>query len=271
MDALQKLRSKNKEQKFVCVGLDSDLDKIPFHLKSLNNPILEFNKRIIEATTDYAAAYKLNFAFYEKMGVEGIQILKDTVAIIPRDILIIGDAKRGDIGNTSLHYAQSVFDYFGCDAITVNPYMGYDSVKPFLDFKEKITFLLALTSNLGANDIEKLELKNGDLVYQRTIELIKKWNVNKNCGIVFGATQLKELQDNISMFDGLPVLLPGVGAQGGSFEDVVNQFKTSNRSDFLVNISRGIIYKDNTSEFDIAAREELIKLSNTASEIFSAS
>jgi orotidine-5'-phosphate decarboxylase len=269
MNALQKLHIKNSEYKFICIGLDTDSDKIPSHLKSEENPVFKFNKKIIEATSQYAAAYKLNFAFYEKTGASGFETLKKTIEIIPEDILVIGDAKRGDIGNTSKHYAQSVFDYFRCDAVTVNPYMGYDSVKPFLDYKNNLTFFLALTSNPGANDLEKMKLETGDFVYQKVIDLVKGWNVNKNCGIVFGATQFTGLSENISRFNDLPVLLPGVGAQGGSLEDVIQLFKSNDRTDFLINISRGIIYKDSSKNFDKAAEDEIIKLNNIAQEIFS--
>jgi orotidine-5'-phosphate decarboxylase len=269
MNASDKLHSKNDEQKFICIGLDTDADKIPSHLKSAKDPVLEFNKRIIEATSQYAAAYKLNFAFYERYGAAGFETLKKTIELIPKAILIIGDAKRGDIGNTSAQYAKSVFDYFGCDAITVNPYMGYDSVKPFLEYKEKLTFFLALTSNPGAADVEKLTLMNGDFVYQKVISLVKEWNVNKNCGIVFGATQFDELKKNIEKFGDLAVLLPGVGTQGGSLEEVVKLFSLNKRKNFLINISRGIIYKVNSEDFDKAASAETAYLNNTIIEILS--
>ena len=257
MKAVQKLKLKNDQSKFICVGLDTDLEKIPHHLHSLENPILEFNKKIIEATSEYAAAYKINFAFYEKLGPKGFDILLQTKEIIPNDILKIADAKRGDIGNTSKYYADSVFKYFGFDAITVNPYMGEDSVKPFLEFEDKLIFILALTSNPGAYDFEKLQLKDGSYLFQKVIEKVKNWNTENNCGIVFGATKLQELLENINSFGNLPVLLPGVGAQGGSLEEVMKIFINNKKLNLLINISRGIIYKDSSADFALTAKGEI--------------
>ena len=198
-----------------------------------------------------------------------MDILKKTVELIPDDILKIGDAKRGDIGNTSKYYAESLFDYFGFDSITINPYMGEDSVKPFLEYFDKLIFILALTSNPGANDFERLQLKDGKYIFQKVIEKVKQWNKKNNCGIVFGATNLKELQENITEFDNLPVLLPGIGAQGGNFEEVINTFIEQEKLNFLVNISRGIIYQDNTVRFAEAAAEEIIQLNNTVKKLLS--
>ena len=263
MNASLKLQNKNKEDKFICVGLDTDPEKLPQPFKKDKDSILGFNRSIIEATSEFAAAYKINFAFYEKFGSPGLDILKQTVDLIPDDILTIGDAKRGDIGNTSKYYAESLFDYFGFDSVTVNPYMGEDSVKPFLEYSDRLIFILALTSNPGANDFEKLQLKDGKYVFQEVIEKVKQWNEHNNCGIVFGATNLKELQENITDFGNLPVLLPGVGAQGGNFEEVMNLFIQQKKLNLLVNVSRGIIYKDNSARFAQAAEEEIIQLNNT--------
>lgn len=260
MTAQEKLTNKNNEHKIICVGLDSDINKIPSHLKSTSNPILEFNKAIIENTCEYAAAYKINFAFYEKDGASGFDLIEKTISLIPDDILIIADAKRGDIGNTSQMYAAAVYEYFKCDAVTIHPYMGFDSVNPFLEKKEKLNFILALTSNKGADDFEKLKLEDGSFLYQKVINKVKEWNINKNCGIVFGATQIDELSENIKTFGELPVLLPGVGAQGGSLEDVIKVFKSNNRLNLLINSSRGIIYKDNSNKFAVSAKKEIMKL-----------
>jgi orotidine-5'-phosphate decarboxylase len=269
MSTFLKLQNKNKEDKFICVGLDTDPQKLPLHFKKDEDSILEFNKSIIEATLEFAAAYKINFAFYEKFGSEGLDILKQTVGIIPNDILKIGDAKRGDIGNTSRYYAESLFDYYGFDSTTINPYMGEDSVKPFLEYSDKLIFILALTSNPGANDLEKLQLKDEKYVFQKVIEKVKLWNKDRNCGIVFGATNLKELQENIKEFGNLPVLLPGVGAQGGNFEEVMSTFIEQKKLNLLVNVSRGIIYKDNTSRFAKAAAEEIIRLNKIVKRLIS--
>jgi len=257
MNALEKLRNKNTEGKFICVGLDTDYNKIPSHLKELTNSLYEFNREIIESTSDSAAAYKLNFAFYENFGPEGFKELKKTIEIIPKDILIIGDAKRGDIGNTARMYADSIFNYFGCDASTINPYMGEDSVQPFLEFENKLNFILTLTSNPGSVDFEKLKIENGDYLYQQVIKKTAEWNNNNNCGIVFGATHPEELKNNIVQIGDLPVLLPGVGAQGGSLEDILHIFLKANRLNFLINVSRGIIYKSSGKDFARAAAEEL--------------
>ena len=267
MKATEKLLKKNSEEKMICVGLDTDIKKIPAHLKSSSNPVLQFNKEIIEKTYKSAAAYKLNFAFYESVGSEGFETLKSTVELIPDDVLIIGDAKRGDIGNTSKMYAESIFNYFGCDASTINPYMGEDSVQPFLDFENKLNFILALTSNPGANNFEKMKLENGNFLYQEIVSKVKDWDTNKNCGLVFGATQIEELKTNINLLSYLPVLLPGVGAQGGSLEDVVTVFKESGRLNILINVSRGIIYKSSGKDFASAADEELNSLNEKVKKI----
>ena len=267
MNALEKLVNKNKDDKFVCVGLDTDSEKLPLHLKSSTNPVLDFNKAIIDSTSEYCAAYKINFAFYEKDGEEGLKILLETINYIPSNILIIADAKRGDIGNTSSMYAKSVFEHYNCDAITLNPLMGGDSLEPFLDYSDKLNFILALTSNKGANDFEKLKLSNGKLLYQQIIEKVKEWNLNNNCGIVFGATNSNELKENINSFGTLPVLLPGIGEQRGSLDDVINSFKTANRKSFLINVSRGIIYKSSGEDFAEKARKEILRLNAEVNKI----
>ena len=267
ISASEKLKRKNKELKYICIGLDTDINKIPGHLKNSENPVLEFNKAIIDETSIHAAAYKLNFAFYEKFGEKGFDILKQTISYIPDDILVIGDAKRGDIGNTSKMYAESVFEFFKCDSITINPYMGEDSILPFLEREDKLNFILALTSNPGADDFEKLRLNNNQFLFQKVIEKVKSWNKKKNCGIVFGATKIEELKDNIYSFNDLPVLLPGVGAQGGSLEDVLALFKENNKFNFIVNISRTIIYKGGDKNYAKTAKNEIINLNNSVKSV----
>ena len=259
-NALEKLLAQNKNGKFICVGLDTDIEKIPLCLRSTKDSILNFNRAIIDATYKQAAAFKINFAFYEKDGYEGMKNLSETIKHIPPDNLIIADVKRGDIGNTSQMYAKSVFEYYKCDAVTLNPLMGKDSLDPFLNHSNKLNFILALTSNKGANDFEKLQLENGKFLYQFIIEKVKEWNLNTNCGIVFGATKSIELENNMELIDDLPVLLPGVGAQGGSVEDVVNSFISAKRDGFLINISRGIIYKSGNEDFADQARVEITRV-----------
>jgi len=257
MNAFEKLGRKNSEGRFICVGLDTDINKIPVHLKKFPEPVFEFNRQVIEKTAGDAAAYKLNFAFYENSGAEGFETLKKTIDLIPDDVLIIGDAKRGDIGNTAKMYADSIFNYFRCDASTINPYMGEDSVQPFLQFENKLNFILALTSNPGADNFEKLRLQNGEFLYQHVITKVNDWNKKNNCGIVFGATRIDELKNNLGLINKLPVLLPGVGAQGGSLEEVVKSFKEAGRLNYLINVSRGIIYRSSNKDFARASAEEL--------------
>jgi orotidine-5'-phosphate decarboxylase len=264
MKASEKLSQINQEGKFICVGLDTDINKIPGFLRDSDDPIFEFNRRIIEKTAASAAAYKLNFAFYENSGPAGLDALKRTIEAIPDNILIIGDAKRGDIGNTAKMYADSLFNYYECDASTINPYMGEDSLQPFLQFENKLNFILTLTSNPGADDFEKLKMENGNYLYQQVIRKVNALNKNNNCGVVFGATQIDELKNNLKLIGRLPVLLPGVGAQGGSLEEVAGTFSKEGRLDFLINVSRGIIYKSNLPDFAEAAVEELNNLNDKA-------
>jgi orotidine-5'-phosphate decarboxylase len=267
MNALEKLVNRNNSGKFICVGLDTDYERLPSHIKSSKNPVLNFNKAIIESTKDYCAAYKINFAFYEKEGEKGLRNLLETIECIPSDILVIADAKRGDIGNTSRMYAKSVFEHLKCDSITLNPLMGSDSLEPFLDYSDKLNFIIALTSNKGSADFEKLKLNSGKFLFQQIIEKVKEWDSNNNCGIVFGATNSKELNENINSFGTLPVLLPGVGVQGGSLVDVVNLFKSANRKNYLINVSRGIIYKSSDEDFAEKAMEEILRLNSEIMQI----
>jgi len=262
MRAQEKLNLRLQKNFHICVGLDTDINKVPDYIKKSKNPVVEFNKIVIENTYENAAAFKINFAFYEKDGLRGIENLISTIELIPNDILIIGDAKRGDIGNTSMMYAESIFNFFKCDAVTLHPYMGFDSLEPFLQFKDKLNFILVLTSNKGAEDFEKLKLNDGKLVFQKVIEKVKEWNQNKNCGIVFGATNSKELEENINLIEDLPVLLPGVGAQGGSLEDVVKIFNTASNKNYLINVSRSLIYCDNSDSFPITVKKEIEKMNS---------
>lgn len=269
LTAYEKIKKKFEDKKHICVGLDTDLNKIPSYIKTSSNPFLEFNKIVIENTYQEAAAYKLNFAFYEKDGIKGIENLYKTLELIPDDVLVIADAKRGDIGNTSEMYAESIFNHFKCDSITLHPYMGFDSLDPFLKFKDKLNFILALTSNPGANDFEKLRLENGKYLFQETINKVNEWNGMKNCGIVFGATKIDELKENIKLFGELIVLLPGVGAQGGSLEEVVEVFESNNNKNYLINISRALIYCDNSPEFPTKIKEAAAKLNDSVRRIIS--
>lgn len=249
MSSYEKIKSLVNQGKHICVGLDSDVEKIPEHLKKLSDPVFEFNKIVIENTAEDAAAYKINFAFYEKDGAKGFEEIQKTLELIPKNILTIADAKRGDIGNTSQMYAQSVYEHFNFDSVTLHPYMGFDSLEPFLDYKDKLNFILALTSNKGSADFEKLKLDDGTSLYQKVIEKVKSWNGAHNCGIVFGATNADELKENVKSFGDLIVLLPGIGAQGGSLEEVVSAFNQNDNKNFLINVSRALIYCDGSKDF----------------------
>ncbi len=268
MNAQDKLKNKIEKGLHICVGLDTDITKIPSHIKSLSNPIFEFNKMIIDATIEHANSYKINFAFYEKEGVEGLELLKKTIEYIGNEVLIIGDAKRGDIGNTSKKYAESIFEYYKCDAVTLHPYMGYESIEPFITYKDKINFILGLTSNPSAADFEKQKLVNGKFLYQEVISKTNEWNIENNCGLVFGATNSDELKDNILSFNNMPILLPGIGAQGGSLEEVVSIFKQNNKDNFIINVSRGLLYIDSTETFTNSVTEQIKKFNRQISKIY---
>lgn len=267
MNAVEKLISKFNSGKHICVGLDSDINKIPKHLLKFDDPIYQFNKAIINSTKENAAAYKLNLAFYEKDGIKGLRTLEKTLEQIPDDILTIGDAKRGDIGNTSQMYASSLFDHFNFDASTLHPYMGQDSLQPFLDYKHKLNFILVLTSNQGSSDFEKQKLSNGKFLYQEVLHKVNEWNQNNNCGIVFGATNPNELEENFSLFNNLPVLLPGVGSQGGDLETVVEIFKKNSSKNYLINVSRALIYADDSTGFAETSALKLIEYNSKIDKI----
>ncbi len=266
MNAKEKLLNALSKNKHICVGLDTDETKIPDYLKGEKNALQLFNRIIIENTYENVAAYKLNFAFYEKMGTRGFDLLQETLSYIPKEIFTIGDAKRGDIGNTCEMYAKSIFDELNFDSVTLNPYMGFDSVEPFLNYEDKVSFILVLTSNKSANDFEKLKLENGKFLYQNVLQSVNNWNINKNLGIVFGATNIDELKLNLKDFNDLIVLLPGIGAQGGSLEEVTKLFSDSRNKNYIVNISRALIYCENSSNFPNIIKETLNNYNKTILE-----
>lgn len=241
-----------KKQSFLCVGLDTDIEKIPPHLKDSPDALLAFNKAIIESTLPYAVAYKLNIAFYEAMGVQGWEILQHTIAAIPKgEALIIADAKRGDIGNTASQYAKAFFDVMECDAITINPYMGKDSLTPFLDHPEKWSIVLGLTSNPGAEDIELQRLENGAFVFEHTMRRMSEYGSDEQLMFVVGATKAAYFDKVRAAAPNHFLLIPGVGAQGGTLQDL----KPLMIDDvgLLVNSSRGIIYASDGEDFALAA------------------
>lgn len=256
------------KKSFLCVGLDTDIDKIPAFLNEYPDPIFEFNKRIIDATKDLCIAYKPNAAFYERHGVMGLQALIKTAQYVPKDCLSIIDAKRGDIGNTSSMYAKTFFDESAAgmsfDAITVAPYMGNDSVKPFLAFEGKWVILLALTSSVGSKDFQYLQTGEGYL-YETVIQTANTWAGADRLMYVVGATKSTEFTNIRRYAPDNFLLVPGVGAQGGSLEDVCKYGMTKDCG-LIVNSSRAIIYASNGEDFADAAREEAKKLQQQMSE-----
>lgn len=244
----------NIQQKhsFLCVGLDTDINKIPIHLRSGNDPVFEFNKQIIDTTQDLCIAYKLNLAFYETLGHQGLISLEKTIKYIPDDIFLIADAKRGDIGNTSRMYATAFFEHYDFDSITVSPYMGVDSVTPFLSFKDKWVILLALTSNIGSKNFQMLNF-DGNYLYEEVLKESKKWAGPDQLMYVVGATQAERLKSIRKIVPDNFLLIPGVGAQGGDLE-AVTRYGINKSVGLMVNASRSIIYASQDIDFAKSAR-----------------
>ena len=250
-----------KKKSFLCVGLDSDIAKIPAHLQQVTDPVFEFNKAVIDATAGVTIAYKPNIAFYESRGVEGWQSLEKTVTYIRQqypEIFLIADAKRGDIGNTSQMYAKAFLETLNFDAITVAPYMGEDSVTPFLQYPEKWVILLALTSNKGAFDFQFREDK-GVKLYEAVLRKSQEWGDKQNMMYVVGATKAEMLGGIRDIVPDHFLLVPGVGAQGGSLQEVA-KYGMNSHCGLIVNSSRGIIFADKTEQFAVRAGEEARKL-----------
>ncbi len=252
----QELFGKILEKKsFLCVGLDTDLTKIPKHLLNSEDPVFEFNKQIIDATLPYAVAYKPNLAFYEAQGSKGIISLEKTMDYIPNDVFTIADAKRGDIGNTSDQYAKAFFENMSFDSVTVAPYMGEDSVSPYFKYDGKWVIILAATSNGGSFDFQELMIESSsEKLYERVISISSKWGSEDNTMYVVGATRPESLVGIRTIIPNHFLLVPGVGAQGGSLEQVC-KFGMNKECGLLVNSSRGIIYASSGEDFAEAAGE----------------
>jgi orotidine-5'-phosphate decarboxylase len=246
------------KKSFLCVGLDTDIDKIPQHLLSYPDPVYEFNKHIIDATKAHCVSYKINTAFYESRGIEGWQSMQKTLAYIPNSHLTIADAKRGDIGNTSLHYAKAFFESLTFDAITVAPYMGSDSMQPFFSYPNKWAIVLALTSNAGSNDFEQQKIE-GKKLYEKVIEKTCELGTPDNLMFVVGATKAEEFKEIRKIIPHHFLLVPGVGAQGGSLADVATN-GLNNDCGLLVNASRSILFASNTHSFADAAQAEAMRI-----------
>ncbi len=233
-----------QKKSWLCVGLDPDVQKIPTLFLRMQDPITEFTKSIVNATSDVAVAYKPNFAFYEALGLKGLHSLDALMHNLPKNVVTIADAKRADIGNTSRLYATAFFETWGFDAVTVPPYMGYDSIEPFLSYKEKLTLILCLTSNSGSKDFEERRLEDGKRLYEAVLEKALEWNQFENVGLVVGANRAEELKRLRAMAQGLCFLIPGVGAQGGTIEESVRYGADANHQSALINIGRAVIYPD---------------------------
>ena len=259
-ELFEKIRNKRS---FLCVGLDSEFGKIPEFLKKEQNPVFEFNKRIIDATAPYTVAYKPNLAFYEAYGVSGWVNLRMTVDYLRAhypDMFLIADAKRGDIGNTSQMYAKAFFDTIGFDAVTVTPYMGEDSVKPFIGYKNKWAIILALTSNRGASTFQFTEDKFGGLMlFEKVINYSKEWGTTDNIMYVVGATKADMLKDVRRLVPDHFLLIPGVGAQGGSLSETARA-GMNDQCGLLVNSSRAIIFADNSENFAGSAAQKAMEM-----------
>jgi orotidine-5'-phosphate decarboxylase len=257
MNKEELFRNIQQKKSYLCVGLDTDIKKIPQHLLNTPDPVFEFNKRIIDATADLCVAYKPNIAFYEAMGPKGWESLEKTVNYIPPSIFTIADAKRGDIGNTSELYARTYFEYYNFDSVTVAPYMGEDSVKPFLLKKDKWIILLALTSNPGSQDFQLTELggEEKQYLFEQVISKSQKWATDEQLMYVVGATRTDYLKRVRALAPNHFLLVPGVGAQGGSLEEI-SRLGMNNQCGLLVNSARNIIYAGNGPDFDVQARQE---------------
>jgi len=256
MNRKQLVEEIKKKQSYLCVGLDTDINKIPDHLKKKADPVFEFNKQIIDATHNYCVAYKPNIAFYEALGPGGWESLQRTLDYIPKDCFTIADAKRGDIGNTSSLYARAFFEQMNFDSITVAPYMGEDSVKPFLKFKDKWVILLAHTSNPGSADFQLIESKVTERrLYEEVIVKAKTWATPDQLMFVVGATQADKMKHIRALAPDHFFLVPGIGAQGGDLE-MVSKFGMNKDCGLLVNSARAIIYASSEKDFAAAAEKE---------------
>lgn len=262
MNRQELIKEIKTKQSFLCVGLDTDLKKVPTFLLQSDDPIFNFNKEIIDATAPYCVAYKPNLAFYEAFGVKGMVAFEETIKYLKENYphhFIIADAKRGDIGNTSAMYARTFFEEYDIDALTVAPYMGEDSVTPFLTYKDKWVILLALTSNKGSHDFQMIENTNGKRLFEEVLYKSQRWGDCNNMMYVVGATQGRMFEDIRKIVPESFLLVPGVGAQGGSLEEVCKYGMTKDCG-LLVNSSRGIIFASNGTDFSTVAAQKAKEL-----------
>lgn len=257
------LAASRANDSLLCIGLDVDLERIPGVLLEKEDPIFAFNRAIIDATVDLVCAYKPNLAFYEALGLDGMEALLRTVRYIPSHIPVIGDGKRGDIGHSSAAYARAAFGVFGFDAMTVSPYLGHDSVAPFLQDEERAAFILCKTSNPGSGDFQDLQVSGrsrpgersvAEPLYERVARKAKDWNQRGNCGLVVGATYVDELQRVRKICPEMPILIPGIGAQDGDLEASVRSGVNEEGELAIVNASRSVVYASQLGDFALVAR-----------------
>lgn len=256
MNRIQLVKQILQKGSYLCVGLDTDVERIPAHLQSKPNAVFEFNKDIIDATKELCVAYKINTAFYEAQGIKGWDALEQTVHYIPSSHFKIADAKRGDIGNTSHQYAKTFFEVYPFDAVTVAPYMGEDSVRPFLEYDDKWTIVLGLTSNKGSHDFQQLtvngSVESSSALYEQVLKKVSSWGTPNNLMFVVGATKAEQLQLIRTIIPDHFLLVPGVGFQGGSLEEV-SKYGMNKDCGLLVNASRAIIYASEKEDFAVEA------------------
>lgn len=267
MSAVEKLTNiQEKNKSYICLGLDLDPKKMPPDSTVSIKAMYEFAMNIIEATKDQVCAYKPNLAFYEHLGHDGISLLETIVSRMPKEIPIIMDCKRGDIGNTASFYAEAMFEKFNADWVTLAPYMGYDSMRPFLEYKDKGIFVLCLTSNSGSKDFQLLDV-GGKPLYEIVAEKVNYWNKENNCGLVVGATNPEQLKELRTIAKDMPLLIPGVGAQGGSLEKSLIYGTGDFKKPAVINVSRSVLYASNGADYADKAREELIRMNTETAKI----
>jgi orotidine-5'-phosphate decarboxylase len=273
MNFLHKLLMASRQQNsLLCVGLDPEPSRFPPALRNIpvEAAIVRFCADIIETTAPYVCAFKPNLAFFEVLGPDGMHVFRDVLRAIPAHIPIIVDAKRGDLGNTARHYAAAAFDIYGCDAVTVNPYLGYDSVVPFLAYRDKGIILLCRTSNPGARDFQDLLVQDAHgrsrPLYEVVAQRVQSWNEAGNCGLVVGATYPQELRSIRAICPDMPILIPGVGAQGGDLEAAVAAGVDAHGERAILAVSRTVLYAGNGTNYAVAAAEEVLSLRNRINE-----
>jgi len=267
MRALEKLKeTQTKNKSMICLGLDLDPKKMPGEYGKSIKGMYDFAHQIINATSDKVCAYKPNIAFYENHGPEGLSLLKQIIEHIPEDISVIVDGKRGDIGNTAAQYAEAMFGKLNADWVTLNPYMGYDSMRPFLEYKDRGVFILCLTSNSGSKDFQLLNVE-GKPLYRVVAEKVAFWNKENNCGLVVGATQPEQLKEIRDIAGDMALLIPGVGAQGGSLEKAAEYGTEGFKKPAVINVSRSVLYASSGEDFAVRARAELFKLNQMVDSV----